>query len=160
MASPNTLLRNWLNDLQVLRREFDSYDERLEEWTDPGSVERSRAGVKQRLAFQMGIFMRLVVASGVPSPTDASGVLGYSHFLRVVRLIADDASMEKAVASYRSLNDQMITVGRRWVRSGVDVEELAGLQEDLKAEADLVRELGGDPEVPEQWQGSASGVRW
>lgn len=148
MASPNTQLRNWLDNLRTLRKEFDSYEERLKEWSQPGSVERSRAGVKQRLAFQVGIFLRLIQADGIPDPNNAPGAVGYSHFLRVTLLIAEDATMDEAVTSIHELNDAMTATAERWLRDGVDDAELARLVADMKVEAERIRELGGNPDLP------------
>lgn len=150
MASPNTRLRNWLDNIRTLRREFDAYETRLQEWSQPGSPERARSGVKQRLAFQVGIFLRLTQADPIFDPSNAPGVLGYSHFLRVTLLIAEDATMDEAVASYHELNDAMVDAAERWVRSDVDEAELAELVSNLKVEAERVAELGGDPDMPTQ----------
>ncbi|NRH35834.1 hypothetical protein [Rhodococcus sp. MS13] len=147
MASPNTQLRNWLDHIRTLRREFDAYEERLEEWSQPDSPERVRAGVKQRLAFQIGVFLRLMQRDLIFDPSNAPGIVGYSHFLRVTLLIAENATMDEAVASIHELNDAMTETAERWLKSGVDGEELAGLVTNLKMEAERVRELGGDPEL-------------
>jgi hypothetical protein len=148
MASPNTQLRNWLDNIDFLRREFDSYEERLAEWAQPGSAERARAGVKQRLAFQVGTFLRIVQRDGVPDPSTSWGVIGYSHFLRVTLLVATNASMDEAVASVHQLNDDMTATAKRWLRDGVDEAELARVIAEMKIDAERIRDLGGNPEIP------------
>lgn len=145
---PNTQLRNWLDHIRTLRREFDAYEERLEERSQPGSPERARAGVKQRLAFQIGIFLRLMQRDPIFDPSNAPGIIGYSHFLRVTLLTAENATMDEAVASIHELNDAMTAAAERWLKNGIDEDELAGFVTNLKVEAERVRELGGNPELP------------
>lgn len=148
MASPNTQLRNWLDHLHTLRRELDSYDARVEEWTQPGSAERSRVGVKQMLGFQLGAFLHACVEDPITDPSTAEGVVGYTHFLRVTLLTAENANMEQAIASLHELNDKMTDVANRWLKSGVNEVELKELVAEMQVEVEKVKALGGSPDVP------------
>ncbi|WP_315770198.1 hypothetical protein [Rhodococcoides kroppenstedtii] len=142
MPSPTTDLRNSLDHIGKLRREFDAYEIRLDEWAAPGSVEQGRKGVGQRLAFQIGIYMRLIGGVPTDSPTSAAGLLHYWHFIRATLLVAEKCDMNKAVESYGELNDKLTEVGTRWLRDGVDETELAALVAEMQRDVERIAELG------------------
>lgn len=137
MASSTQELQHWLENLRTLRRELDADAEKTAD-----------SGVKELLLLQIASYAALMKKSPLTGDSIPAAVISNTHFMRVTLLVAENATLSEALASLRQLNDTMTSAAERWIRDGVDEDEVARFAADAQAEAARLEELGGNLTPP------------